>query len=272
MAFPNRTAASLLAAFIVFSLVPGVAASTVTRLDDDFVNTEARWFWTSGSTGSGAAHISGPDASLLIESGVNAATTTWVETVQSFDTSSGFEQILHTRCAPKSNPIGPGDTAFWGFRHEVSGHTYSIGFWVKWGPNGSVLEARVRNAMLTRSQLMPGIDVMATNDYRIDVLEDRARFFVNDVEVWEWSGNEVPQGLLHVRLEKSSPGRNKVLQVESVLLEEVLTSRTSLFDSEPDGSGGAALPTEDGTLGDEPGQAPAAVGESSWADIKAAYR
>ena len=145
MAFRKHKAAPILAVLLVLSLAPVVTAATVTRLDETFVSTDAQWAWTSGSTGSGATRISGSDANLLIESGVQSGTVTWAETVQSFDTSSGYEQIVHIRCAPNSNPSGPGDMAFWGLRHEASGHSFAIGYWVKWGPMGAMLEARVRN-------------------------------------------------------------------------------------------------------------------------------
>ena len=274
--------AALLVMSLVLSPIGVASAYTLTLLEDDFVSLDDHWMWDVGTTGSGTARISGPNANLFIESGVQSGTSTWAESVLSYDTSTGSVHVLDIRCASLHPASGPGDTSFWGFRHRVGSVEFSIGYAVRWTPMGTQIEARVRNGSVTQAAFVPGIDPLAMTSYGIEVVDNHATFYVNGTQVWDIQSSAVPQGLLHIDLEKISAGRNKILVVDSVRLQEIVAPVASTFagaeldraDRRPAatlaGHGEAVAPEPLEPA--EPAGRAASVEDRSWAGIKSDWR
>jgi len=255
----NLQVAGLVAALLGVLGAGPVAA--VVLIDDDFANSGHYWIWTTGFDGDGEVGYS-PDAqNLELRSASTIGATTWMKTVRQYDTASGSQLALRVRCMA-GEPMGPQDDSFWGFQRTVGGQDYSIGFLATWiDGQGAVLLARARAGAQSAAFTVPSPSWSQSVDYRIDVQEGSATFFVNGSQVWAVTSFAVPQGLLDVRLEKTSPGRARALSVDSVALDESwLRSRYLLSVGGPGKQGGLRA-------ADEGGRA-----EATWGTIKAAYR
>jgi hypothetical protein len=246
--------------------VSGQASASV-LINEDFATTHQYWIWESGSDGDGDVGYSRDAQSLELRGATTMGATTWIRTVRQYDTSSGALLTLDVRCAPGAAPMGPHDAAFWGFQRTIGSADYSVGFRADWiDGDGPALLASAHAGAQTAESRITFADWSELTDYRVEVQEGVARFYVNGSLVWTVGGASVPQGLLDVRIEKESPGRAQLLSVDSVRLEENWVRGRIVRGTEG--------PEADGALrmGDDLPSDPGGVTESSWGGIKSAYR
>lgn len=256
--------AALLAAPLIGAFL-GHASATV-LIDEDFATTHQYWIWESGSDGDGDVGYSRDAQNLELHSATTMGAITWIHTLRQYDTSSGALLTLDVRCSPGAAPTGPHDNAFWGFQRTIGSADYSIGFHSEWiDGQGPALVARARANNQVAELMVPFGAWTEQTDFRVDVQEGTASFFVNGNLVWTVSGASVPQGLLDVRIEKESPGRARSLSVDLVRLEENWVRGRYVHGMD------GPVTSVQGRMGDLPSE-PGTVTEASWAGIKSAYR
>lgn len=280
-----------LVGLVVLAATAPTHARSVSHFAEDFASPRAYWPFRV-LAGTGSAHVMAPQALLRIDAGMSPNDWTAVESARTYDTSWGTRHILDVRARVRRLPMNPADQTFWGFHHSFGSQEFSVGFWVRFFPGSVQVEARTRNGTLSQSFIVPGVDPLELHDYRVEVVESTAQFFVNDVLVWEHSGWEVPQALLRVRMAKASAGRPSGLDVDAVSLREIVTPQTQLLsiDVRDDlREAGPRVPADwppvsvdaeaaglerpgDDAAADEPGVERSALREQSWSEIKSAWR
>ena len=265
-------------------------ARTVSHIAEDFASPRAAWPFQVDA-GTGSAHVMTPESLLRIDTGRVMNEWSVVESARQYDTSWGNRHILEVRGCVPSAPVNPADQAFWGFHHSFLTLEFSVGFWVRFTPTGPVLEAQTRSGASVASQTLAGVDPREMHDYRIELVESTAQFYVNDALVWEHSGWEVPQALFHVRLAKASPGGYTQLEVDRVALREIVTPRAHFLsvDARDDlrstgprspedwprvtvdaDAAGLERPSDDEA--GAPSLERSALREQTWTEIKSAWR
>jgi len=188
----------------------------VVILEDDFNGQLDLNIWVSGTNSSGGSASTDGDGLLLINSGHQFGGGSWVDSIDRFPT---FEEMsLIVTCQLDYPNVGDDDDAFWGFfRQDATGISF-VAFRVIGGPEGPRFLAKVRNGEISEEFEISTTEWQSMNQYRIEVAPNSAEFFINDTLVHSFTGPAVPMVESVVRFDKTSPGVDRFLYVDSVSL------------------------------------------------------
>ncbi len=195
----------------------GTAASWQTWLHDDFdVLDSGRW--NAAGTGSVAA-VGGQ---LQIGSGPAIGSGEQVESVASFNLAS-CNYALTIRCRPQTPLVDRNDSANWGFMHTED-PAYSLLHFklLTCYPPDPEWYAEVTDQVASKTlhrRVLGNSGWEPMTEYRIEVVDGVATFFVDGDVVFVHGCPPLPPGDYRIHLNKTSPGADRYLYVDSVHLE-----------------------------------------------------
>jgi len=208
-------------------------ASADVLLEDEFLSLDEST-WIVGSNGGGAVSLA--DGVLEIRSGRQDGGGTWIQTREEYLLAE--DQILRFECTCYADgpTVGRNDMSHWGLFQISTTPNSFVGFQVLHDQEGLVATVVGEEGMY--HQPIGGVDYTIAHDYSLQMSHDAVTFFVDGAHVATIATTAVPSDYpLSVRLDKSSPGQDTYMYVDSTRLSvragETGCTRTTIVDFTP---------------------------------------